>query len=200
MAQRPRRLVTVALTLLAATACTHRAPAGGPLASGPSGTPSGPSGSASGAATPAGTASGGPSGPATGPASPGTSGAASGRPGTSGTPSATPGLAVTLQVRSLCVQPGGTQTADVTTRPGADVLVNTIYSDSKEGTTHGGLGTGKAGASGRYTYTWTVRLGTPEGKARTLARAAKDGVRGDAFARFLVSLHCGPGTSRGARP
>jgi hypothetical protein len=88
------------------------------------------------------------------------------------------------------VQPGGAQTADVETSPGVSVVVDTVYSDEKEGTTHGGLGSGKADAGGRFSSTWTVKAGTPEGRATTFVRVVKDGVRGDASTSFLVSLHC----------
>jgi hypothetical protein len=191
VAHRPRRPAVVALALLAATACGHHGSAKTPMASATSG---GPSATASRTAGQSGQATG--SSPGTSGAPAASSGAAAPSGGSSRAPSASdpasPGTAVTVKVRNLCVQPGGTQTADVRTAPGADVHVDTIYADNKEGTTHGGLGNGTADASGRYAFTWTVRLGTPEGKANTLARATKYGVSGTAFARFLVSLHCTP--------
>jgi hypothetical protein len=181
VAHRPRRLVTAALALaLGATGCAKDRTPGPPLASGSSGGPS-----ATATTTPNATGSGRPSAPAS------SGGPTSGASGAPGSPSASyPSLRVTVAVRDRCVRPGGKQVAVVTTTPFANVSLNTLYADTKEGSAHGGLGGGTADGAGRYTYAWTVRPGTPAGKAYTRAKAERNGAGGSAITQFLVAGTC----------
>ncbi len=203
MAYRPRRLLVAAIPLLlAATACGGDDPkpkAGDPLSGTPSvtSTPSASttataSATASSSGRPGGTAGSSASATATTPGSgPGSSGGTgtSPRPGASGSATAKP-LFLTLRLAKRCVVPGTEQSAAIRTEPGADFIIDTVYSDRKEGSVHGGLKRDKVGADGKYDYTWRVLPGTPPGDAITVVRALKDGRRGQAVRRFKVSAIC----------
>jgi hypothetical protein len=197
VAYRPRRLLVAAIPLLlVATACGGDDPkprAGASLSGTPSvtATPTA-SGTAAGSATASSSSrpgsSGGPSSSAT---------ASSGGGGTSGTPK--PGastspparpLFLSLRLAKRCVVPGQEQMAAIRSVPGAEFIVDTVYSDRKEGSVHGGLHRDKVNSEGKYDYTWRVLPGTPPGEAVTVVRALKDGKRGSATAKFRVSAIC----------
>jgi hypothetical protein len=192
VAHRPRRLITVALALLiGATACASNDPKknGVPAIDLRNVKSSTPTPSSSGG--PGASGSAGPN--ASGSASTGPSGAASTGPSGSARPSASASakkLSLVMQIVNTCVKPGGSQTVNVTTSPGATVATDTLYADKKEGRTHGGAGYGPTDAKGKYSFTWTVRLGTPEGKTVTFVKALKDEARASSSGRWLVSASC----------
>jgi hypothetical protein len=194
VAHRPRRLLAGALTLAAVAALPA---CGGDKKPGAAPTPATttPSGSAT-APAPSTTATGpsatGPAGTATAPTGSGTPAPGTSAPATSPGATATPGtIKVTLALGDACVEPGGIQRATVTTVPGARVVVDTLYADKKDGQTHGGIVTdGKTDAKGRWTYAWTVKVGTPPGRAYTRAAAGKDNTRGSDTKSFDVAVHC----------
>ena len=200
MAYRPRRLLlaAIALTLTAtATACggdgkpkAGSTPSGTPAVTG---TPSASGSASASASASAGTKPGsGTSGAPSGSASAATGGkpGASTAPGSKPTTGSSNQLFLTLRLAQLCVVPGQEQSAAIRTVPNADFLIDTVYSDKKEGTVHGGFKRDKADKDGKYTYTWTVLPGTPPGDAWTIIRAAKDGKRGQAVKRFRVAAIC----------
>jgi hypothetical protein len=89
------------------------------------------------------------------------------------------------------VTPGGTQRADVTTLPGALVVVDTRYSDNKDGQTHGGLkADGRADETGHFSFAWTVLPGTPTGEATTFVGTTQGARGGSAQKKFRVATTC----------
>jgi hypothetical protein len=95
-----------------------------------------------------------------------------------------------LRLAKQCVVPGQEQSALINSEPGADFVIDTVYSDKKEGSVHGGLKNDKVDSEGRYTYTWRVLPGTPPGDAFTVVKAMKNGRRGSAIKKFRVSAIC----------
>lgn len=194
--RRPHLVPLVLVAVLATGACSHGKPTASPSAS-LSGSPT-----ASESATPSATGSsgapapsGGPSGSATGTRAPGSSGGAT-TPGTHPSPSAPassppPLIPVKLTLAHSCVRPGGTQVASVSTLPGALVVLDTKYSDNKDGSVHGGLKSdGKADDGGHFSFTWTVLPGTPTGEATTYAASATKERKGYDTKKFTVALTC----------
>ncbi len=200
MAHRPRRLLAAAPLALALAAC------------GSDGTPRAglsPSGAPSGTTAPTGSPGATPSGPgATGGTNPGATGTASpGVPGSSGavtSPGATasPGsrptaaatslppdkFAVELTMKHRCVAPGGKQTAIVRSVANANAIIDTLYSDKKDGQLHGGFNpAGKTDAEGVWVYTWTVRPTAPSGTAFTKVAVGKGDRNGSDTAIWVVT-------------
>jgi hypothetical protein len=195
MAYRRRLLTPLVAAALALTGCGHHgktaaAPTGGTPTSTATTTASTPPASAPGSGTAMPTAPS--SGSARPSASAGSGSHGSASPTASAPPPSITKIAVTLTLAHPCVSPGGSQTADVTTVPGALVVIDTRYSDNKDGQIHGGIKPdGKADAKGHFSYTWTVLPGTPSGKATTFAGAGASGGRGGSAQKdFRVATLC----------
>jgi hypothetical protein len=197
VAHRPRQLLVGALPLvLMLTACGGGKPKAdatptGSMSAFPGVTESasaGPGSSSSGAP------SGGPSGftPAPGPSGTAVS------PGTSVPPasgSASPARPAPIDVKASvahgCVTPGGSQRVDVTTLPDAVVVIDTLYSDGKDGQVHGGIKpNGRADSTGHFSFAWTVLPGTPSGEAKITVATGKSGRSGSTTATFQVKTVC----------
>jgi hypothetical protein len=116
-------------------------------------------------------------------------------PGTTPSGSAQPGkpqpLPAKLTLAHGCVSPGGTQRADVKTAPGALVVIDTQYSDYKDGQVWGGIEqNGHADTNGNFTFAWTVRPGAPSGTAKVYLAVATQDHSGQDTKTFEVKLAC----------
>jgi hypothetical protein len=75
--------------------------------------------------------------------------------------------------------------------PNANVIIDTLYADKKDGQAHGGFKPdGKADANGDYTLSWTVLPGTPIGPAKVFVAAGNSKHRGSTDALFRVAAVC----------
>ena len=136
-----------------------------------------------------GTGSGGTGGQS---ATPGTTTAPQG--GSSTSPSTKPSptqIDLKATLAKQCVKPGESQTVSFTARPNMKVIVNTGYSDQKDGSVHGGRFTDvTTDGNGHFTATWTVSPAAPPGDASTQVAAVDMYGTGHSRLPFRVALAC----------
>ena len=194
---RPGRLVLAALAaLVSATACGHGTPrhvasSASPASSSPSSAPgTHPSGAAPSGSQATGSNGGSVAVGTKGSAAPsGTSApGATSSPGASG--SSGP-VDVTLDVKEACVSPGGVQKLEIHTSPDATIVIDTMYTDGKDGRTHGGAKkNGRSDGTGLFIYSFIVLKGTPPGPATIYVFAQKDDKVGQKQGAFQVGVAC----------